>query len=232
VINPYGNRGLWAVAAAFVVAQNYHQITEWPRTGFKVRRISGMKTAFALALTLAFAGCSSFDTDSFRKPDFFNYLKLPSMSAPVAVEARGPVKPEDLVDNQGQCASVPMAAADPNAAPNAAPAPAPQPAPNADATGGDPVTIPPGGTASSGIGLGMTECDVVRRAGAPEKIEFGTNERSERSVTLTYIHGMRPGIYTFASGRLVSIERAPEPPAPVKPVKPVNPKRKPKPSAT
>jgi hypothetical protein len=63
----------------------------------------------------------------------------------------------------------------------------------------------------------MTECDVVRRAGAVEKIDVGANERGERTVTLTYLHGPSPGIYRFTGGRLASIERAPGlPPAPAK----------------
>src|ERR1700682_3997677 len=37
-----------------------------------------------------------------------------------------------------------------------------------------------------GIALEMTECDVVRRAGAPENIELGTTDRGERLATLTY----------------------------------------------
>jgi hypothetical protein len=67
------------------------------------------------------------------------------------------------------------------------------------------------------IALDMTECDVVKRAGHPERVEFSTNDRGERTVTLTYLQGARPGIYRFTAGRLTSIERAPEPPAPPKP---------------
>jgi hypothetical protein len=66
--------------------------------------------------------------------------------------------------------------------------------------------------ASGGIALQMTECDVVRRAGAPEQIQVGTDERGERSVIITYVRGPRPGIYRFGAGRLTSIERAPEAP--------------------
>jgi hypothetical protein len=100
--------------------------------------------------------------------------------------------------------------------------------------GADPVTVPPDAAlAASGIGLSMTECDVVRRAGTPEKVELGRNERAERALTLTYIKGTRPGIYKFVEGRLVVIERAPEPPAPPKPVRPVKPaKQKPKPKVS
>src|SRR4029450_12360127 len=63
------------------------------------------------------------------------------------------------------------------------------------------------GTAPStgGIALQMTECDVVRRAGPVEKIDFGTDDRGERVLTLTYLRGPLPGIYRFTGGRLVSI---------------------------
>jgi hypothetical protein len=70
----------------------------------------------------------------------------------------------------------------------------------------------------------MTECEVVKRAGAPDQIELGTTDRGERALTLTYSHGPRPGVYRFAGGRLASIERGAEPAAPpaaqAKPKKP------------
>ena len=66
--------------------------------------------------------------------------------------------------------------------------------------------------ASGGIALQMTECDVVRRAGAPEQLQIGADERGERSVVITYIRGPRPGVYRFTAGRLASIERAPDAP--------------------
>ncbi len=79
-----------------------------------------------------------------------------------------------------------------------------------------PVAIP---TVPTTISLEMSECDVVKRVGAPERIAIGTNDRNERTATLTYINGQRPGIYNFTAGRLASMELAPEPPAPVKPAK-------------
>ena len=39
------------------------------------------------------------------------------------------------------------------------------------------------------IALEMTECDVVKRAGVAERVEIGTNDRRERTATLTYISG-------------------------------------------
>ena len=64
---------------------------------------------------------------------------------------------------------------------------------------------------AGGIALQMTECDVVRRAGAPEQLQIG-DERGERATVITYTQGPRPGIYRFSAGRLTSIERAPDAP--------------------
>ena len=41
----------------------------------------------------------------------------------------------------------------------------------------------------------------------------------ERSVTLTYLSGDRPGIYRFRNGRLVTMERVAEPAQPKRPAK-------------
>ena len=84
----------------------------------------------------------------------------------------------------------------------------PEPVPAGSAGAAGQAAAPVGG-----ISLQMTECDVIRRAGAAEKFELGVNERGERSLVLTYVRGPAPGIYRFAGGRLVSIERAPQPPA-------------------
>jgi hypothetical protein len=65
----------------------------------------------------------------------------------------------------------------------------------------------------------MSECDVVKRAGSPEQVQIGANDRNERTAVLTYIRGPRPGIYHFTSGRLTLMERAPEPPPQPKPVR-------------
>ncbi len=99
-----------------------------------------------------------------------------------------PVTAADLVGPDGQCGPPPG---------QAAPAP------------GEPVLSPSIPTVQGAIALQMTECDVVRRAGAAEKAELGTNARGERAVTLTFTRGPWPGIYRFDDGRLVSIERAP-----------------------
>jgi len=98
-----------------------------------------------------------------------------------------PVTAADLVSADGQCASEALPAQESDAAPPTAP------------------------LQSGGIALQMTECDVVRRAGAPEQLQIG-DERGERTTVITYIQGPRPGIYRFSAGRLTSIERAPEAP--------------------
>ena len=59
----------------------------------------------------------------------------------------------------------------------------------------------------------MTECEVVTASGMPQSVNIATNERGERTVIMTYTTAERSGTYRFVSGRLVSLERGPEPPA-------------------
>ena len=87
-------------------------------------------------------------------------------------------------------------------------------------------SAPDSGLAQGGIALQMTECDVVKRAGTPENVQVGTNQRGERTVTLTYNSGPRPGIYHFSGGRLYDIDRVEQPPEPPKPAKPKKPAAK------
>jgi hypothetical protein len=89
---------------------------------------------------------------------------------------------------------------------------------NADAVGQDGASTNEA-TLPGPIALSMTECEVVRRAGVAARVDIGANERRERTATLTYVSGERPGIYTFTDGRLKSMELGPEPPAPEKTAK-------------
>ena len=66
-------------------------------------------------------------------------------------------------------------------------------------------------TVQGGIALQMTECDVVRRAGTPERTEIGADNGGERSVVMTFVRSPRPGIYRFTGGRLQSVERGAQP---------------------
>ena len=126
-----------------------------------------------------------------------------------------PVTAEDLIGPDGRCAGEPVPApaeglagsqvlnftAGPEAQrpPGAGPAPPGSPA-------------PPPQPAARGVGLGMTECEVIATIGHTDRIELSADERGQRSLVLTYLQGPRPGIYRFAGGHLVSIERGPEPP--------------------
>jgi hypothetical protein len=145
--------------------------------------------------------------DSFRAPDAATLFRSTTIVAVREARLR-PVTPEDLVDPQGYCAAT-------------APPPPPPPDPEApiDVTAMQPVA-PAVALNPGGIALEMTECDVVQRAGRPERVEIGGGQGPDRTAVLTYIHGPRPGIYHFTGGRLSSMDRAPEPPPPPKPVKP------------
>jgi hypothetical protein len=128
-----------------------------------------------------------------------------------------PIAAADLVDANGACPPLP--------------APAAAPAPSA-ANGATP--IPTAGEApptlmGQGIALGMSECDVVYRAGAPSNLELGKNPNTERTLVLTYNSGPRPGIYRFEAGRLMDMDRVevPAPPPAPKVVKKKKPPVKP-----
>jgi hypothetical protein len=102
-----------------------------------------------------------------------------------------PVTEADLVDANGSC-------------PAAAPPAAGSAAPGSDAPG-----------LNEGVGLGMTECQVVARAGPPNSVQLGNNPNGDRTAVISYQSGPRPGIYHFERGRLMQMDRvevAPPPP--------------------
>ena len=95
-----------------------------------------------------------------------------------------------------------------------------------DANGSCPVAAAPGSDASAlseGVGLGMTECEVVARAGPPNSVQLGRNPNGDRTAVLSYQSGPRPGIYHFERGRLMQMDRVevaqPPPQAKKKPAK-------------
>ena len=147
-----------------------------------------------VATAVALGACAAIDTESFRAPQMSTLLVKRSV-ANYKAKVLPPVQPQDMVDAAGHCAG----AVAPPAAEGQAGAPGASPSPEAS-------TPLPGA-----ISLDMTECDVVRHIGVPEKVEIGTGESGERSATLTYLGGQKPGIYTFRAGRLAAMERAPEP---------------------
>lgn len=156
---------------------------------------------------LGVAGCSG-DSGGLNsklgltRPDWGNY----SNPEPVARGGGGPPV-ADLVGPDGRCAGD-LPAASPVMNFQAGP----EASPGAPSRG-----LPPAPSAmpmARGIALQMTECEVVRAAGPTHMVEISANERGQRVAVLTYMDGPRPGIYRFLAGRLVSIERGPEPPPP------------------
>lgn len=179
-----------------------------------------VRGAAGLAVALALGGCSV-DLAQFR-PDLDKLKETVAPRDLNVFQRRAPmtgtaVTAEDLVGPDGRCAFDP--APTPSAVlnftagpatergPVGAPAPAQPEAPGAPAL-------------TRGVALGMTECEVVRVAGYTSQVEIGANERGQRSTVLTYAGGPRPGVYRFTGGRLVSVERGPEPPPAAKPAKP------------
>jgi hypothetical protein len=176
-------------------------------------RDTGVRTIarlIGLAAALGVAGCSTsvIDIESFRTPDASIFTPR-SVSGFKQSELK-PVTAEDLVDAGGNCAA-PVAATPLPVSPDGPSAPAAVPA------------IP------GGIALEMTECEVVQRVGQPAQVQIGSNARNERTAALIFSSGDRAGTYHFVSGRLRSMERAPELSAPPKPVRKAKPKAKPKP---
>lgn len=68
-------------------------------------------------------------------------------------------------------------------------------------------------SAPRGVGLDMTECQVVRALGQPQAVDITPPPGGgRRRAVLTYKTGERAGIYEFIDGRLTGIERGDEPP--------------------
>ena len=164
----------------------------------------------ALMMATALSGCGNTELGSdqpwFRKPlDFggrnagYSYSDLQESS-----RLNRPITEADLIDGNGAC----PAAAQPQAAPGG---PAATPAP----------------ALGEGVGLGMSECDVVARAGAPNNVQIGNAPNGDRTAVLTYNSGPRPGIYHFQRGRLMQMDSVAEsaPPPQTAKKKPVRPKK-------
>jgi hypothetical protein len=169
---------------------------------------SGALAALAMAGLLGGCADTGWDTATFfRKPiDVVGRSSGYSYSDLAETRRAGPVTDADLVDANGGCpaAPPPAAAGGPTGGPGA---------PGADASPLD-----------GGVGLGMTECEVVARAGPPNGVQLGRNPNGDRTAVLSYQSGPRPGVYHFERGRLMQMDRvevaAPAPqPAKKKPAK-------------
>jgi hypothetical protein len=157
---------------------------------------SGVLAVLAMAGVLGGCGDVGWDSGSlFRKPiDVAGRTGGYTFSDLGESRLARPVTDGDLVDANGGC---------PAAAPPPQPAAGPA-APGSDASG-----------LTEGVGLGMTECEVVARAGPPNNVQLGRNPNGERTAVLSYQSGPRPGVYHFERGRLMQMDRvevAPPPP--------------------
>ena len=171
----------------------------------------------ALPIAVALCGCSNIGLDNdqpwFRKPLFLTgQTGGYTFSDTQQARQDRPITANDLVSANGTCPP-PAAMAQP-APGGASPAAAPAAAPDGSSVSGEPV------------GLGMSECDVVWRAGAPGNIELGQTPGGERTAVLTYQSGPRPGIYRFTAGRLMEMDGvAPSAPPQVAKKKPAKAKK-------
>jgi hypothetical protein len=177
----------------------------------------------ALAGALALGGCANVDYENkdawFSKPfQFVSRNGGYSFSELQESKARAhPITANDLVAANGSCP--------PPAAVQQAPA-APAAGAAANQAGSAPAATDTNGLLGGGIALGMSECDVVFRAGAPNNVQIGKNPNGDRTAVLTFDSGPRPGIYHFEAGALMEIERAQTAPAPAQTAKkkPASPK--------
>jgi hypothetical protein len=165
----------------------------------------------ALAIAVALGGCANVDYENkdawFAKPFELTSRKggYTFSELQETKERARPITANDLVDGNGSCPAPQASQQAPLQAPAAAAAnQAPGVAPAADG----------GSLLGGGVALGMSECDVVFRAGSPNAVQIGKGPNGERTAVLTFNGGPRPGIYHFASGALAEVERVQSAPAP------------------
>lgn len=163
--------------------------------------------AAALTLAVALCGCgnsnSDFGSGWFSKPvDLFGRNSGYTYAQLGETRQDRPVTASDLVDANGAC-----------------PAVAPPPTQSASAEPGQASAAPPGPPALGGVGIGMSECEVVARLGQPAAVNLGAYANGTRTAVLTFNGGPRPGIYRFVGGRLTEMDRVEEPAPPDQPVK-------------
>jgi hypothetical protein len=174
-------------------------------------RANEIGVAGALAIALALGGCANVDYENkdawFAKPFEFVSRKggYTFSELQESKDRTRPITANDLVAANGSC-----------------PPPAAQQA-SAPAAGNQPGNAPAATDASTllggGIALGMSECDVVFRAGAPSAVQIGNTPNGDRTAVLTFNSGPRPGIYRFQAGALTEVDRAQTAPAPAQTAK-------------
>jgi hypothetical protein len=160
----------------------------------------------ACVLAAALGGCADLDIDKGGQVWFQKPLDVAGRNAggytfselAETKQRQKPITPNDLVNANGTCPP-PVAAAPPPPQAQAGNQPtpaAPAPAPNTDSLLG------------GGVALGMSECDVVFRAGAPSSVQIGQKPDGVRTAVLTFNSGPRAGVYRFEHGALMTMDRA------------------------
>ena len=116
------------------------------------------------------------DTESFRAPDSTNLFRRLSVTS-FRDKELSPVTAADLVDTAGNCAGAYVPA-------------------NGDQPGGGDVPLKEAGVPMipAAIGLEMTECDVVKRAGIPDRVEIGGNGAASARPRSPTCEAIGPGI--------------------------------------
>ena len=171
----------------------------------------------ALAIAVVLGGCANVDENKdawFSKPFEF-------------VSRKGGFTFSELQESKAR--TLPITAKDLVAANGSCPAPAVPPAPAgaaANQPGSAPAATDTSALLGSGVALGMSECDVVNRAGAASTVQIGKNPNGDRTAVLTFNSGPRPGIYHFEAGALMEVEQVQTGPAPAQTAKkkPASPK--------
>jgi hypothetical protein len=162
------------------------------------------RVARGLAVMLILSGCSGgsglFGKSDSGTPRDFGLVRDWNLSARDEPKFRA-VQGSDLVGADGRCAddaAMPSGALHFQAGPDAS-------------RGGTPSQAPASPAATTrGIGLGMTECEVVKAAGQTDRVEISADEGGGRRVVLSYPRGDHADVYQFQNGRLKSIQRTPQ----------------------
>lgn len=166
------------------------------RDGVRTKRVAWTAMPFAALLLLSACATEAPQatgkvSDMFATPEWAKGNQARATTTRVITQ-------NDLINPDGSCA---YAAATDGVAP--------APADTGDALAGQ----GPLPAVQSGVALGMTECQILQRTGAPDTFNISA-EGTERVATLTVMRGSWPGLYRFRGGRLVSIERVEVPAAP------------------
>jgi hypothetical protein len=161
------------------------------------------RVALPVAALLLLSACASPETPqpAAKMSDMFATPSWAQANQARTTTSRA-ITQNDLINQDGSCA---LPASTDGVAP---------PSSDADAALAGQGALP---VVQGGVGLGMTECQVLQRTGAPDTFNISA-EGTDRVATLTVTGGAWPGLYRFRGGRLVSVEQVAVP-APVKPTR-------------